>query len=78
MVRLLDNQKISYFEKIIIKYLNISKFDIQNTTKSNFIPFLKAKVKIKTEVVPINEKYNFDKKFKKNTLLHFNGISLWN
>ena len=50
-----QSKNINILKKIIIKYLNISKFDIQNTTKSNFIPFLKAKVKIKTEVVPINE-----------------------
>lgn len=66
-----QSKNISILKKIIIKYLNISKFDIQNTTKSNFIPFLKAKVKIKTEVVPINEKYNFDKKFKKKYLTPF-------
>jgi len=52
-------------KKLIIKNLNISKFDITNITKSKFIPFLKTKIKIKSEVVPINEKYNFDKKFKK-------------
>ena len=66
-----QSKNINILKKIIIKYLNISKFDIQNTTKSNFIPFLKAKVKIKTEVVPINEKYNFDKKFKKKYLTPF-------
>ena len=33
--------------------------------KSKFIPFLKAKIKIKNEVVPINEKYNFNKNLKK-------------
>ena len=55
-------------KKLIIKNLNISKFDITNITKSKFIPFLKTKIKIKSEVVPINEKYNFDKKFKKKYL----------
>ena len=59
---------INSIKKIIVKNLRISKFDIQNITKSKFIPFLKAKIKIKTEVVPINEKYNFDKKFKKKYL----------
>ena len=59
---------INIIKKIIIKNLRISKFDIQNITKSKFIPFLKAKIKIKTEVVPINEKYNFNKNFKKKYL----------
>ena len=59
---------INIIKKILVKNLNISKFDIQNKTKSKFIPFLKAKIKIKTEVVPINEKYNFNKKFKKKYL----------
>jgi Predicted sulfurtransferase len=59
---------INSIKKIIVKNLRISKFDIQNITKSKFIPFLKAKIKIKAEVVPINEKYNFDKKFKKKYL----------
>ena len=59
---------INIIKKILVKNLNISKFDIQNKTKSKFIPFLKAKIKIKNEVVPINEKYNFNKKFKKKYL----------
>ena len=59
---------INIIKKIIYKNLNISKFDIQNITKSKFIPFLKAKIKIKTEVVPINEKYNFNKNLKKKYL----------
>ena len=61
-------KNINSIKKIIISELNISKFDIQNITRSNFIPFLKAKIKIKTEVVPINERYDFDKKFKKKYL----------
>ncbi len=59
---------INIIKKIIFKNLNISKFDIQNITKSKFIPFLKLKIKIKNEVVPINEKYNFNKNFKKKYL----------
>ena len=59
---------INTIKKIIFKNLNISKFDIQNITKSKFIPFLKAKIKIKTEVVPINEKYYFNKNIKKKYL----------
>ncbi len=61
-------KNINIIKKIILKNLHISKFDILNKTKSKFIPFLKAKIKIKTEVVPINEKYNFNRKFKKNYL----------
>ena len=63
-----NSNSISIIKKLIIKNLNTNKFDIQNTTKSKFLPFKKAKIKIKTEVVPINEKYNFDKKFKKKYL----------
>ena len=59
---------INIIKKILFRNLNISKFDIQNKTKSKFIPFLKAKIKIKNEVVPINEKYNFNKNFKKKYL----------
>ena len=59
---------INTIKKTIFKNLNISKFDIQNITKSKFIPFFKAKIKIKTEVVPINEKYNFNKNLKKKYL----------
>ena len=53
---------INIIKKIIVKNLNISKFDVQNITKSKFVPFFRAKIKIKTEVVPINEKYYFNKK----------------
>ena len=61
-------KNINSIKKIIISELNISKFDIQNITRSNFIPFLRAKIKIKSEVVPINERYDFDKRFKKKYL----------
>ena len=37
-----NTTNINIIKKIIIKNLNISKFDIQNITKSKFIPFLKA------------------------------------
>jgi len=63
-----NSNSISIIKKLIVKNLNTNKFDIQNTTKSKFVPFKKTKIKIKTEVVPINEKYNFDKKFKKKYL----------
>ncbi len=59
---------INTIKKILVKNLNISKFDIQNKTKSKFIPFLKLKIKIKNEVVPIDEQYNFNKNFKKKYL----------
>ncbi len=61
-------KNINSIKKIIISELNISKFDIQNITRSNFIPFLRTKIKIKSEVVPINERYDFDKRFKKKYL----------
>jgi len=59
---------INIIKKRIVKNLNISKFDVQNITKSKFVPFFRAKIKIKTEVVPINEKYYFNKNFKKKYL----------
>ena len=54
--------------KFIKKTLSIKSFDIQNKTYSSFIPFLKPKVKIKREVVPIDDKYSFSKKIAKNYL----------
>ena len=59
---------ISILAKYIKKIISTSNFDIQNKLYSNFIPFLKLKVKIKKEVVPINEKYKFKRKNKKNYL----------
>ncbi len=53
---------------IIKKLALIKSFDISNKTYSNFIPFLKLKIKVKKEVVPINQKYSFDKKITKNYL----------
>ena len=61
-------KSISVAKKYLLFVLNISKFDVQNITHSKFVPFLKAKIKIKSEVVPINEKYDFNKKIKKNYL----------
>jgi len=63
-----SQKNISIIKKHILSYFNISKFDVQNITKSNFVPFLKTKIKIKSEVVPINEKYDFAKKIHKNYL----------
>ena len=53
-----------YIKKIIL----IKSFDVQNRLNSNFVPFLKLKVKLKNEVVPINETYKFNQKNKKNYL----------
>ena len=64
-------KSISVARKYLLFVLNISKFDVQNITHSKFVPFLKAKIKIKSEVVPINEKYDFNKKIKKNYLTPF-------
>ena len=61
-------KSISIAKKYLLFVLNISKFDVQNITHSKFVPFLKAKIKIKSEVVPINEKYDFNKKIKKHYL----------
>ena len=63
-----NEKNISVIKKNILSFFNISKFDVQNITKSNFVPFLKTKIKIKPEVVPINEKYDFTKKIHKNYL----------
>jgi UPF0176 protein len=63
-----SQKNISIIKKNILSFFNISKFDVQNITKSNFVPFLKTKIKIKSEVVPINEKYDFAKKIHKNYL----------
>ena len=57
-------KNINSIKKIIISELNISKFDIQNIT-NQILSLLKAKLKLKTEVVPINERYDFDKNLKK-------------
>ena len=46
------------FESFVKSTLKIDKFDITNSSSSNFIPFNKPKVKIKKEVVPIEIKTN--------------------
>ena len=61
-------KEISGLKKFIKKILIIKYFDVENKSFSNFMPFLKPKVKIKKEVVPINEKYNFDEKLPKKYL----------
>ena len=52
----------------IKRIILIRSFDVQNRLNSNFVPFLKLKVKLKNEVVPINETYKFNQKNKKNYL----------
>ena len=64
-------KNINILKKTILRNLKLIKFDIENITKSTFIPFLKAKIKIKSEVVPINEKYYFANKIKKKYLSPF-------
>ena len=49
-----NSKDISNIVKYIKLILNIKKFDIENITYSSFIPFLKAKVKIKNEGVPMD------------------------
>ena len=61
-------KNIIILSKYIKRILLIRSFDIQNSLKSNFVPFLKLKVKLKNEVVPINETYKFNQKNKKNYL----------
>ena len=59
---------ISNIVRYIKLILNIKKFDIENITYSSFIPFLKAKVKIKNEVVPMDYNFSFKNKITKNYL----------
>ena len=58
-------KNIIILSKYIKRILLIRSFDVQNRLKSNFVPFLKLKVKLKNEVVPINETYKFNQKNKK-------------
>ena len=50
-----SQKNISVITKSILSYFNISKFDLLNITHSKFVPFLKAKIKIKSEVGLIDE-----------------------
>ena len=63
-----NSKDISNIDKNIKLILNIKKFDIENITYSRFIPFLKAKVKIKNEVVPMDYNFSFKNKITKNYL----------
>ena len=61
-------KNIIILSKYIKRIILIRSFDVQNRLNSNFVPFLKLKVKLKNEVVPINETYKFNQKNKKNYL----------
>ena len=61
-------KNIIILSKYIKRIILIRSFDVQNKLNSNFVPFLKLKVKLKNEVVPINETYKFNQKNKKNYL----------
>ena len=53
---------ISKISKFIRSTFKFEKFDIENSTSAKFIPFLKAKVKIKKEVVPMEDNFLFKNK----------------
>jgi len=61
-------KNIIILSKYIKRIILIRSFDVQNRLNSNFVPFLKLKVKLKNEVVPINETYKFNQKNKKKYL----------
>ena len=61
-------KNIIILSKYIKRIILIRSFDVQNRLNSNFVPFLKLKVKLKNEVVPINETYKFNQRNKKNYL----------
>ena len=65
---LVKKKNIIILSKYIKRIILIRNFDVQNRLNSNFVPFLKLKVKLKNEVVPINETYKFNQKNKKNYL----------
>ncbi len=75
---------IAILSRYIKRIISIRNFDVQNRLYANFVPFLKLKVKLKNEVVPINEKYKFSRKNKKNYLsprkwdqfLKINGVKI--
>ena len=77
-------KNITTLSRYIKRIISIRNFDVQNRLYANFVPFLKLKVKLKNEVVPINEKYKFSRKNKKNYLsprkwdqfLKINGVKI--
>ena len=60
------SSNISKISKFIRSTFKFEKFDIENSTSAKFIPFLKAKVKIKKEVVPMEDNFSFKNKTIKN------------
>ena len=68
-------KNIIILSKYIKRIILIRSFDVQNRLNSNFVPFLKLKVKLKNEVVPINETYKFNQKNKKIIYHQENGIN---
>ena len=63
-----SHKKIKLTITKIKNILSIDRFDIQNKFNSKILPYSKNKVKIKDEVVPINEKINFKYFFNKKYL----------
>ena len=63
-----SHKKIKLTITKIKNILSIDRFDIQNKFNSKILPYTKNKVKIKDEVVPINEKINFKNFFNKKYL----------
>ena len=63
-----SHKKIKLTITKIKNILSIDRFDIQNKFNSKISPYTKNKVKIKDEVVPINEKINFKNFFNKKYL----------
>ena len=63
-----SHKKIKLTITKIKNILSIDRFDIQNKFNSKILPYSKNKVKIKDEVVPINEKINFKNFFNKKYL----------
>jgi len=63
-----SHKKIKLTITKIKNILSIDRFDIQNKFNSKILPYSKNKVKIKNEVVPINEKINFKNFFNKKYL----------
>ena len=55
---------VNYCIKYIKDKLSITSFDSHNSSTSEFLPFYRAKVKVKKEVVPIGLKLNVSEKNK--------------
>ena len=57
---------IIFIKKQIKKIISFRKFDSENNSKSKFNPFHRAKIKIKSEIVPMGIKVSFFKKTRKH------------